>query len=122
MNRTFTIVADVAARDRRFAERLDAALAQPFAVLLLNEERLQTRYKVATYLEPSKLEDAIAALEPHVPWRKGLLSRRAKLYETTQNPRAGRARRELELFLREESGSAASPATPVENPGAVSEP
>ena len=40
---------------------MNAALAQPFSVLLLNEERLQTRYKVATYLDESKLEDAIAA-------------------------------------------------------------
>ncbi|HKF44336.1 MAG TPA: fused MFS/spermidine synthase, partial [Thermoanaerobaculia bacterium] len=88
VNRSFTIVADLAGRDRAFAGKMDAALSQPFAVQLLNEERLQTRYKVATFLDQSKLEDAIAALEPYVPWRKGLLSRRARLYETTRNPLA----------------------------------
>jgi len=111
MNRSFTIAADLAGRDRRYAERLDSALAQPFAVLLLNEERLQTRYKVATYLDQSKLEDAVAALEPHMPWRKGLLSRRARLYESTRNPRAALARRELDEFLKHESKSD-TPAAP----------
>jgi spermidine synthase len=109
VNQSFAVAADVAGRDRGLAERLNAALAQPFAVLLLNEERLQTRYKVATYLDQSKLEDAIAALEPHVPWRKGLLTRRARLYEATRNPRATIARKELESFLKRESEGAPSP-------------
>jgi spermidine synthase len=117
VNQSFAIAADVASRDRGLAERLNAALARPFAVLLLNEERLQTRYKVATYLDESKLEDAIAALEPNVPWRKGLLTRRARLYEATRNPRASIARRELESFLKLESGTAPSPgSTAAETP------
>jgi spermidine synthase len=102
VNQSFAVAGDLAGRDRRFAERLNAALAQPFSVLLLNEERLQTRYKVATYLDRSALEDAIGALEPHVPWRKALLERRARLYESAGSPRAPLARRELELFLKNE--------------------
>jgi len=117
VNQSFVIAGDIAGRDRRFAERLNAALAQPFAVLLLNEERLQTRYKVATYLDPSKLEDAIIALEPHVPWRKGFLSRRARLYEATGNPRAAIARRELESFVKHETETApSSGSSPAEIP------
>ncbi len=103
MNRSFTTIADIAGRDRALAARLEKALAQPFALLILNEERLQTRYKVATYLDSSVLEEAILALEPHVPWRKALLERRARLYESTGNPRAPLARRELDLFLKNES-------------------
>jgi oxygen-dependent protoporphyrinogen oxidase len=34
-----------------------------------------------------------------MPWRKGLLDRRAKVYESTRNPRAELARRELARFL-----------------------
>ena len=90
---------------------MDAALSQPFAVLLLNEERLQTRYKVATYLDQSRLEEAIAALEPNVPWRKGLLSRRAKVYDATRNPLAARAHRELEAYLKNEESSPTPPST-----------
>ena len=117
VNQSFAVVGDLAGRDRRFAERLNAALAQPFSVLLLNEERLQTRYKVATYLDQSKLEDAIAALEPHVPWRKGFLSRRARLYEATRNPRAAIARSELESFVKHESETApTSGSSPAETP------
>ena len=103
MNRSFTTIADIAGRDRALAARLEKALAQPFALLILNEERLQTRYKVATYLDSSVLEEAILALEPHVPWRKALLERRARLYESAGNPRAPLARRELDLFLKNES-------------------
>jgi len=109
VNRSFVIVADLAGRDPALARKMDAALSQPFAVLLLNEERLQTRYKVATYLDQSKLEEAIAALEPHVPWRKGLLSRRAKVYDATNNPLAARAHRELDAYLKNED-SGPSPA------------
>jgi len=117
MNKTFLAVADIASRDPRLADRLEKALAQPFAVLLLNEERLQTRYKAATYLDTLRLEDAIGALEPHTPWRKGLLDRRAKVYESTRNPRADLARRELARFLELEGGSRRPADTP-----AVSEP
>ena len=109
MNKSFAIVADIASRDPRLADQLESALAKPFAVLLLNEERLQTRYKIATYLDQSRLEDAIRALEPYVPWRRGLLSRRARLYEATRDPRAARARDELELFLKYEKGSGQLP-------------
>ncbi len=112
MNKTFLIVADIAGRDPALADRLEKALAQPFAVLLLDEERLQTRYKVATYLGPTRLEDAVLALEPHMPWRKGLLSRRAKLYEATRNSRAELARRELDLYLENETAEDRRSPTP----------
>ena len=113
MNKTFLTVADIAGRDPALADRLEKALAQPFTVLLLNEERLQTRYKVATYLDRLRLEDAIVALEPHMPWRKGLLERRAKVYESTRNPRADLARREAALYLKLD---AESPRFPESRP------
>jgi hypothetical protein len=113
MYTSFSMVADIAGRDHGLAARLEKALEQPFAVSLLNEERMQTRYKVATYLDRSKLEDAIVALEPNVPWRRALLERRAKLYESVGNPRAAIARRELELFLKHDSGSPVSMDSPT---------
>ena len=109
VNQSFLIVADIARRDRALAQKMDAALALPFAVLLLNEERLETRYKVATYLDQSRLEDAIAALEPYVPWRKGLLSRRARLYDSMRNPLAAKAHRDLDRYLKNEASSPSSP-------------
>jgi spermidine synthase len=112
MNKTFLVVADIAGRERALAARLDKALASPFAVWLLNEERLQTRYKLATYLDQSKLEEAITALEPHVPWRRGFLDRRAKIYEATRNPRAAVARSELAEFLKHDTGKADTSAAP----------
>jgi len=79
---------------------------------MLNEERLQTRYKLATYLDQSRLEEAIAALEPHVPWKRGFLDRRAKIYEATGNPRAPIARKELAEFLKHDTGKAEASAVP----------
>ena len=114
MNKVFTSAADIAGRDRGLADRLERALSEPFALSILDEERLQTRYKVATYLDRSRLEDAVVALEPHVPWRRALLSRRARLYESTNNPRAPLARRELALFLKNDIGPRQSPSTAPE--------
>ena len=62
-------------------------------------------------LDASKLEDAILALEPNVPWKRPLLQRRAKLYEATNNPRAELARRELALFLRYDSKARPPPVS-----------
>ena len=103
MNRTFVIVADIAGRDKALAARLDDALSQPFSLSLFDEERQQTRFKVATYLDQSKIEDALVGLEPNVPWRRALLERRVKVYEATGNRRAALARRELALFLKHEA-------------------
>jgi spermidine synthase/MFS family permease len=103
MNRTFLIAADIAGRDKALAARLEDALSQPFSLLLFDEERQETRFKVATYLDRSKLEDALLGLEPNVPWRRALLERRAKLYEATGNRRAALARRELALFLKRDA-------------------
>src|SRR5262249_3908319 len=100
MNRTFLPVGDIAGRDRTLAARLEEALSQPFCLDLAHDERVQTRYKVATYLGSSKLEAVRADLEPNVPWRRALLERRAKLYESTGNRRAALARRELAAFLK----------------------
>jgi hypothetical protein len=103
MNRTFVIVADIAGRDKALAARLDDALSQPFSLSLFDEERQQTRFKVATYLDQTKIEDALVGLEPNVPWRRALLERRVKVYEATGNRRAALARRELALFLKHEA-------------------
>src|SRR5712691_144833 len=119
MNRTFLLVADIAGRDKALAARLEQSLSQPFCLALFDDEREQTRFKVATYLDQSKLEDALVALEPNVPWRRALLERRAKLYQSTGNRRATLARRELQLFLKHEpTGQAFSLESTAEGPEA----
>ncbi|HEY6930201.1 MAG TPA: fused MFS/spermidine synthase [Thermoanaerobaculia bacterium] len=122
MNRTFILAADIAGKDKALANRLEKALSQPFAVSMFEEERQQTRFKVATYLDSSRLEDAIADLEPNVPWKRAFLERRVKLYDSTGNRRAASARQDLARFLRhdatgqafslESSGEAASAIEP----------
>jgi spermidine synthase len=114
MNRTFILAADLASKDKTLASRLDKALSQPFAVSMFEEERQQTRFKVATYLDSSRLEDAIADLEPNVPWRRPFLERRVKLYESTGNRRAANARKDLARFMKHD---ATGQAFSIESPG-----
>ena len=120
MNRTFILAADLASKDKNLASRLDKALSQPFAVSMFEEERQQTRFKVATYLDSSRLEDAIADLEPNVPWKRPFLERRVKLYEATGNRRAASARRDLARYLKHDAtGQAFSLESSSETASAV---
>jgi hypothetical protein len=98
----FPIVLDLASRDAALAARLDDALARPFAVALLDDDRVLIRLEVASYLDDSRYAAALAEMEPDVPWRAPVLERRARAYEATGSPLAPRARKELAEFLEKE--------------------
>jgi spermidine synthase len=98
----FPIVLDLASRDAALAARLDDALARPFAVALLDDDRVLIRLEVASYLDDSRYATALAEMEPDVPWRAPVLERRARAYEATGSPLAPRARKELAEFLAKE--------------------
>ena len=98
----FPIVLDLASKDAALAARLDDALARPFAVALLDDDRVLVRLEVASYLDPSRYAAALAGMEPDIPWRGPVLERRARAYEATGNPLAPRARRDFAEFLKEE--------------------
>lgn len=98
----FPIVLDLASRDAALAARLDDALARPFAVALLDDERRLVRLEVASYLDLSRYAAALAGMEPDVPWRAPVLERRARAYEASGSPLARTARKELAEFLENE--------------------
>jgi len=117
MKRSLLVAADIAAREPSLAPRLYEALAQPFSLRLLEDERVAALLVVASYVSFEKYAEALSGIEPNVPWERPLLSRRAQAYEKIRHPLAARARRDLELFLKREprpfdEGLSAAPEGP----------
>lgn len=103
MRRTLVEATLELARDPVLARRLYDVLAEPFAVRMLEDERRETRVKLAAVIDFSGLcSDALAAYEPHVPWRKPLLLLRYQCYAPGGGPRAKRAEDDLVAFVRAE--------------------
>jgi spermidine synthase len=98
----FAIVLDLAAKDPAAAARLDAALSQPFAISVLNEERNLVRLELASRLGVNRYASTVSEMEPDVPWRTPILQQRANAYEATGNSLRFRARKELTEFLEKE--------------------
>jgi hypothetical protein len=95
-------------RDPQAARRLFQALARPFAVHALEEDRVNT---LAKLLSPSDLAECVSILrplEPNVPWRRGWLALRHRCYSAVgDGPSAARAARDLVSFLAQEPDAAA---------------
>jgi spermidine synthase len=100
MDRSFRLVLLLARRDHNLAARLFAALERPFAVRMFDGERRITRVWLSRELDgPPRCAEAIAALEPHVPWDELFLANRYECYQKVGSPRAGKAGKDLEDFL-----------------------
>ena len=99
---TFAIVLDLASKDAALAVRLDDVLSRPFAVALLNEERLLVRLELASRIDVTRYAATVQELEPNVPWRTPILQQRAHAYQATGHPLAAVARKELAEFLKRE--------------------
>jgi spermidine synthase len=109
---SFPIVHEIAMKDERLAGRLCDALAHPFAVALLEDERRLLRLDVASRVGPGRYAEVVDEMEPNVPWRWGILELRARAYAETGNPRANLAKRELDQFMDQEPRRPVRPASP----------
>jgi len=90
----------IGVQDRTLAERILALLREPFASRVLDEQRLETAFQIATHHRmPSECVAFLAGLEPWVPWRQTLLERRVTCYEIAESPKFDRARVELAEFM-----------------------
>jgi hypothetical protein len=88
----------IAASDPDKARTVLEALRDPFAGFALDDARVVRALEIATLLGPGVCQDALAPLEPWVPWRADILTFRASCYAATQDPRAARAAEELGRF------------------------
>ncbi|HVR43643.1 MAG TPA: fused MFS/spermidine synthase [Thermoanaerobaculia bacterium] len=100
-------LAELAAAERPdLAERIQAALAEPFAVSMLDHARKVTALNVAERIPTGRCNDAtlrvLESFEPWPPWSRPILTTRAVCRDQTGDPRAARARRELDRLLERE--------------------
>src|SRR6266542_5459562 len=96
MKSGLTLAVDVAKNDAAAAERLFAALSPPFAAHVLEEERLMALAEIGPSVSSAKFAEALALMEPNVPWLERTLERRVQAYEAIGSPRLSNARRDLE--------------------------
>jgi spermidine synthase len=82
------------------AERLFAALAEPFAVHTENEARLLARMHMLPALDFERhCRAAFGGFEPHPIWERSFLAMRIRCYAATGDARLARAERDLDDFL-----------------------
>ena len=86
--------------DPTTARRLYDALIEPFSIRAADADRLLMAADLSTRFDfRGACRKPIAALEPHVPWTKSLLTLRRDCYRETNDPLRVRAARELQEFL-----------------------
>src|SRR5262249_9658416 len=74
-------------KDKALGRRMLGALAAPFAVFMLEDDRRDARVQIATRVDFRGLcADAFAAYEPNVPWNEGSLALRRECYVDTVHP------------------------------------
>jgi len=101
MAQALSLALQIAQVQREAAPLLAEALSRAFAVAALEEPRRLVRVQLAS-LQPlsDRCRDALADLEPHVPWREDVLDFRSRCYASTRDPRARQAARDLTAFRR----------------------
>lgn len=103
LNRAIDLALEIAKRDRVAGERLYRRLQHPFAVALLTDNRQHALVELANAIDwPRLCQEAIAPMEPDVPWQGEFLLRRMRCYELNQDARLPTARRDLNRFLAHE--------------------
>jgi spermidine synthase len=100
VRRALPLAVRLARQDRALAVRLYEAFSHPFAVGMFQQQRWLSRISFARAIDPQGLcVNAIAPLEPNVPWQEAFLTYRHECYRFHRNPLESRARRDLETFL-----------------------
>ena len=99
LQRAFALAQEIATQDPAKGAALFDALAEPFAVRLLDDARLQTRIALAPLLnDTSRCTEAFGAFEPHPSWDDAFLHHRWRCYQRASHPLAEQAGRDLRAF------------------------
>ena len=100
MRATIPLAVQLVSRDHSLAPRLYAAFGQPFAIDMFEQQRQLSRIWIARAVGARNLcVDALAPLEPNIPWEEDFLAYRYGCYRSHRHPLAARAGRDLEAFL-----------------------
>lgn len=85
------------------AWRLFRVLKRPFALRMLEQDRLRLRLELAHQLDFEALcVEALSPYEPDVPWNDKMLRMRVRCYAAARHPLAERAERELGQYTEQE--------------------
>ncbi|MBU2551069.1 MAG: fused MFS/spermidine synthase [Proteobacteria bacterium] len=101
MFQAIRLAKEMAGRNKKLAPELFDLLTEPLAVSILDEHRLRTLLEIASLIDKAHTISALDRLEPHVPWDKVFLTRRAAVYQAAGDPRAAGALADLDAFLRD---------------------
>lgn len=85
-------------QDKTFAAWFFAATKEPFIIHRLEERRILIRYLVAEQLSNQAVIEALAPMEPNVPWKEWLLERRRDAYRATNHSLQKTAELDLNRF------------------------
>jgi hypothetical protein len=86
---------ELVAADAEAAAPLYAALREPFALHLFDEERMRAALAAAQRLGGAACVEAFAAYEPNVRWEEPFLDDRLQCYRSAGDAREARAARDL---------------------------
>jgi hypothetical protein len=113
MGRALALAREIAAAHPETAPRVLDLLAPAFSVRVLDQERVISRVLIARSAGLwDRCRDALAPLEPYVPWQPQMLGYRAECYARTGDPRAVRAGADLQEFLAAEPPAAPPASAP----------
>ncbi len=91
---------DLAVRSPALAGRLYASVRSPFALHLANEARQRTAIAIALRVPGPACAEALASVEPSVPWDEATLKARLECYRTRGDALASRAQADLDEWHR----------------------
>jgi hypothetical protein len=92
--------------DKALGRRMFGALADPFAVFMLEDDRRDARVQIAERVDFRGLcVEAFGASEPSVPWSEASLAMRRECYVLTGHPRRAEADADLTAFVEASSRS-----------------
>ncbi len=99
IRQSLAIAKALAQHDRASAERMFAALGEPFALELSREDRLRARLELLDVVDPkAHCVSVMEGFEPSVPWNEEFLVKRVDCYGQAGDPRLELAQKELAEF------------------------
>ena len=116
MTAAFMIAPEVAKLEPDLSGEILEVLAVELPVHLLHYLRVDLRLRVALQAhDAATCTAAIAEMGPHFPWEREMLERRVACYQLDQHPDLGRAKDELDAFVRGEGIDLAEGIRPAED-------
>ncbi|TWT52681.1 Spermidine synthase [Rubripirellula amarantea] len=94
----FRVAISLAEQDKPNAEAVFKSLDSHFAIKSFEDKRLLSRYVVSESLSREQTIEALAEIEPYVPWKEWFLEKRVSIYRRASHPLLSRSQQDLLEF------------------------